>query len=255
MADPVACFQPNPDILNLGVSQYISNRTSGIYWSVLGTDSLLCYSSPRCSDARQVDFFAKEFSWNRTRKPRSPANTGDLERRYNTGYQWDGLASCNCYPNRPGKTQSLLCVSGHKLALSAEHIVSILSVQSYVLCSYLHSDLTSGTHWQRTLLSVDNIPISQPWYYWQSSPSMWVWKQERSAVNQNAITHSKSSGSPIRWRRASPGSGNSGLLSSSSTSQWPLFIRCSWISSKNGSWGTSRIQHRARLFVGMEYSC
>ena len=43
---------------------------------------------------------------------------------------------------------------------SAEHIVSVLFVQSYVLCSYLHSGLTSGT--QRTLLSAGDGFISSP---------------------------------------------------------------------------------------------
>ena len=196
MADSVACFQPNPAIFSLGVSQYVLNRTSGIYWSSVGTDIFLLYCSPRCGDARQVDFFATAYSWNRTRKPRSPANTGDLERRYNAGCQWAGLAYYSCYPNRREESQSLPRISGHKLALSAEHIVSVLSVQSYVLCSYSHLDLTSGT--QRTLLSVDDSSISSHWYYWQSSAFMWVWTQERLAVNQNAIKRSKSSGSPIQ---------------------------------------------------------
>ena len=174
MADSVPCFLPNPSIFSLGVSQYLSNHTSGIFWSSVVTDSLLLYFNPRCSDARQIDFFATASSWNRTRKQRSPANTGDLERRYSAGCQWAGLAHNSCYPNRQWNSQSLPCVSGHKLALSAEHVVSILSVQSYVLCShYLHSpDLTIGT--QQTLLSVDESSISSPWYYRQPSASMWV---------------------------------------------------------------------------------
>ena len=51
---------------------------------------------------------------------------------------------------------------------------------------------------QQTLLSVDDRPISSPWYYWQSSPSMWVWTRGRSALSQNAITQSKSSGFPAQ---------------------------------------------------------
>lgn len=128
-------FDPNPAIFGLGVSWYLSNRTSVICWSSVVTDILLLYSRPRCSGARQVDFFETADSWNRTRKPKSPANTGDIERRYNPGCQWAGLAYHSCYPNRREKTHSLPCISGHKLALSAEHIVPILSVQPYVLCS------------------------------------------------------------------------------------------------------------------------
>jgi len=254
MADSVkTCdhgFDPNPAIFGLGVSRYLSNRTSGIYWSSVVTDILLLYSSPRCSGACQVDFFKMADSWNWTRKPGNPANTGDLERRYRPGCQCAGLADYSCYPNCRGESHSLPCISGHKPALSAEHIVSILSVQSYVLCLYLYSGLTSGT--QRTLLSVDDGFISSPWYYSQSSPFMWVWTRGRSALNLNAITQSKLSGSPAQWQRASTGSGDSGLPSSSSTSQWPLFMGCSWDSS-----GTGRrwVQHRERLFVGMDYSC
>ena len=46
----------------------------------------------------------------------------------------------------------------HKFALSSEHIVSILSVPSYVLCSYLYSGLTNDT--RRTLFSFDDGFIS-----------------------------------------------------------------------------------------------
>ena len=138
----------------------------------VGTAILLFYCSPCCSDARQVDFFATAFSWNGTRKPRRPANSGDIERRYSPGCHWARLACYSRYPNHRETTQSLPCVSDHNLTLSPEYIVSILSVQPYVLCSHLHSGLTNGT--QRTLLSVDDRSISSPWYFWQSSPSMWV---------------------------------------------------------------------------------
>ena len=243
-------FAPNPAIFGLGVSRCLSNRTSGIYWSSVVTDILLLHSTPHCSGACQVDFFETADSWNWRRKPGSPANRGDLEHRYSPGCQWAGLAYYSCYPNCCGESHSLPCVSGYKLALSAEHIVSILSIQSYVLCSYLYSCLTSGTQW--TLLSIDNGFISSPWYYWQSSPSMWVWKQGHSALSLNAITQSKSSGSPAQRQQASTGSGDSGSPSSSSTSQWPLFMGCSWYSSGTGRWW---VQHRERLFVGMDYSC
>ena len=126
--------------------------------------------------------------WNWTRKPRSPANTGDLERHYSPGCQWAGLAYHSCYLNRHRKSYSLPCILDHKLVLYVEHIVSILSIQSYVLCSYLHSCLMSGT--QPTLLSVDDGFISLPWCYWLPSPSMWVWTRGRLALNQNAITQS-----------------------------------------------------------------
>jgi len=145
-------FAPNPAIFGLGVSRYLSNRTSGIYWSSVVTDILLLYSSPRCSGACQVDFSEMADLWNWTRKPGSPANTGDLERRYSPGCQWVGLAYYSCYPNCRGESHSLPCISGHKLALSAEHIVSILSIQSYVLCSYFIRA------WQVVLLSEPCCP-------------------------------------------------------------------------------------------------
>ena len=143
MADPTrACFDPNPSVFGLGVSSYLSNRTSGIHWSSVDTAILLYSCNPRCCDARQVVLFATAFSWNRRRKPRRPAKTGDLERRYKPGCHYTGLAFYSRYPNHRGTTQSIPCVYDHKLALSLEHIVSILSVQPYVLCPHLHLGLT-----------------------------------------------------------------------------------------------------------------
>ena len=202
-----------------------------------------------CSGTHHVDFYETADSWNWTRKSRSPANKGDLERRYGPGCQWAGLAYHSCYPIRHRKSYSLPCILDHKLALYAEQIVSILSVQSYVLCSYLYSCLTSGNS--------ANPVVRRRWFYLSSllllAPfTLYVGLNARTFGSQPECNNTvKSSGSPTQWQRASPGSGDSGFPSSSSTSQWPLFMGCSWYSSGNErGW----VQHRAVLFVGMDYS-